>query len=812
MRTQNVLMLLFFFSFLGMQAQQVVRGVVLDESKDPLAGVNVIEKGTSNGTSTDFFGNYSITVDENATLVFSYLGFKTQEVAVNGQEVVDVLLLEDASQLDEVVVQGFGGVMGQARRRAESVQNIPESVVTFPAEQIEATGVNNLQSFAGQIPNFQFNTSQNVGVNFVTVRGIPQIRNGEAPVAFVVDGVTVPDANLLNQEQFDLAMVEIVKGPQGALYGKNAIAGAINVLTQKPSNLFKGKVNVGYGSGNTLKGQMALSGALVKDKLFFRASGSYKKSDGLFTNIAVNDHPDYYDDTNFRGQLTWQASPKFRLTASGQYSNIDGGALYYHTDKDGAQIVPTGNLDNVEPRSNELGVASLKNFFGYLKADIDFENMKMQVVTSYNDAKRNHEGDLDHGPAPVLRQYQDSDSKVFNAEVRLGSKTKADDRLSWDLGGFYQKNEKLLLTRAWADFGFFGPDPGPSGTFSLLGVSDFTNTYNTIALFGFIDYKVTPKLTVSAGLRYDNDAIEQVKRDVDGNVIETPDKSDSELQPKFSLAYKATDNMMMFANYGRGYRVGGFNAKLTPLFDDEYSAETSDNYEVGLKTNWWNDRLIVNTAVYYTKLNNQQQYGLSLVPPDIFLGNYNYNESDIRGFEADMKLRTSKYLDILASYGVSKAEIIDGGVAGMLDTNADGTLDTPNDRSHLKGVKTPFVPQDSYSLGLQSNFPISDNIDFRAFVNLKGTGKIYWHEEIFTNPATTTGPLPQLSSPGYKVLDARIGADIGKNIGITLWGANILDERYAMEFYSSQSAGGPGQDLIWLGNPATFGVDVMYKF
>lgn len=790
-------------------SQEITVSGNVKSADDVLLGVNVIEKGTRNGTTTDFNGNYSITVNKDAVLIYSSVGYKTQEIKVTGKQTINVLLEEDASQLEAVVVKGFGGVVGRARRRAESVQSIPESVVTLPAEQIEATGVTNLQSFAGQVPNFQFNTSQNVGVNFVTVRGIPQIRNGEAPIAFVVDGVTVPDANLLNQELFDLAMVEIVKGPQGALYGKNAIAGAINVVTQKPGNKLKGKVVAGYANGNTFKAQAALSGALIENQLYFRTSASYKTSDGVFDNITVNTEPDYFDDINLRGQLIFKVSDDFKLTASGQYGKIDGGALYYNIDPNGATVVPTDRIDDVRPASNELGVASLKNFFGYLKADVDFENMKLQGVVSYNDAKRNHEGDLDHGPGPVLRQNQDSNSKVLNAEVRLGSKTDENSKLSWDIGGFYQVNEKLLLTEAFADFGFFAPPFQPTGTFSVLGVSDFTNTYNTIALFGFLDYKVTDRLTVSFGLRYDNDNIKQEKRDGNGNVIENPSKTDSELQPKFSLAFKATDNMLFYGNYGRGYRVGGFNASLTPLFDEEYKAETSDNYEIGLKTNWWNDRVILNTAFYYTKLNNQQQYGLSLVPPNIFLGNYNYSESEIRGFEADIKVRASKYLDILASYGVSKAEILDGGQAGMIDTNGDGTLDTPNDRSHLENVRTPFVPQDSYSIGLQSGFPINEKVKFNAYVNLKGTGKTYWHEEIFD---TSGRILPQLNSPAYSVLDARMGVEINDKIKITLWGANLFDEKYAQEFYSSQSVGGPGQDLVWLGAPVTFGVDLSYKF
>ena len=285
---RNLLLLVLFIPFLSFSQEITVSGNV-KSSSDVLLGVNVIEKGTSNGTTTDVDGNYSIKVNQGATLVFSYLGYKSKEIEVNGRQTINVTLEEDASQLDEVVIKGFDNVIGQARRRAESVQSIPESVVTFTAKDIEVKGISNVQTFADQIPNVNFTTSQNVGNNFITVRGISQVRNGDAPIAFVIDGVTLPDANLLNQELFDVALIEVVKGPQGALYGKNAIAGAINIVTNQPTNNFKNKVKVGYGNGNLLQTQLSSSGPLVKDKLFYRVSGSYKKGDGLLNNVTLDE-------------------------------------------------------------------------------------------------------------------------------------------------------------------------------------------------------------------------------------------------------------------------------------------------------------------------------------------------------------------------------------------------------------------------------------------------------------------------------------------------------------------------------------------
>lgn len=359
------------FAIMG-NAQKLVKGYVLDNQKDPLIGVNIVVKGTSNGTISDVNGNFQLSVPEgDNTLVISYTGYSSQEVeAIEGS--LEITLQENAEILDEITVTGFAGVVGQARRRAESVQRIPESVVTITSKQIEATGVNNIQSFATLIPNVSFQTSQNVGVNFINVRGIAQIRNGDSPVAFVIDGVTIPDANLVNQELYDLAMLEVVKGPQGTLYGKNAIGGAINILTLAPTNYFKNKVTLGYGNGNSLGVQVASSGPILKDKIYYRISGSYKKSDGIIENVTLGEPVDFLEDLSLRGQLKFDLSSRFSATLGYQYSDTKGGATYYSHSANGLQL-PANDFKNNIIDADQRGESFLNNNFGFLKWNITSE-------------------------------------------------------------------------------------------------------------------------------------------------------------------------------------------------------------------------------------------------------------------------------------------------------------------------------------------------------------------------------------------------------------------------------------------------------
>jgi len=763
-----------------------ITGKVID-ANGPITGVNIVEKGTANGTSTDFNGLFTMYVSSESILVFSYLGYKIQDVPLNGRTNINVTLEEDASQLDEVVVSGFDNVIGQARRRAESVQSIPESVITFTAKDIETKGISNVQSFADQIPNVNFTTSQNVGNNFITVRGVSQIRNGDAPIAFVIDGVTLPDANLLNQELFDVALIEVVKGPQGALYGKNAIAGAINIVTNEPSNTFRNKFQIGYGNGNLINAQLSSTGPLVKDKLFYRVSGSYKKGDGLLNNVTLDNAPDFVEDLTFRAQLKANLSTKVSATLTGQVIDIEAGGIYYAAPTNGNAKNNPDNFNNWSIQADQRGVGTLNSKYGNLKVDFNLDKVKLTSLTTFNQAERNAFGDLDYTPADVLRQDQDSNTKTFNQEIRLGSISDPNSKVNWDLGAFYQDLDKTLITRASADFGFFAPPFQPTGTQTPLAVGDFTNTYKTFAVFGFMDFKMTDKFTLSAGLRYDNDNISQENRSEGTN----PSRVDTQVQPKLSLAYKATDNMLMYANYGKGYRTGGFNQGQTVRYGTGFSAEITDNYEIGLKNTYWDNRFILNFSGYYTDFTNQQLYALVLDggAGQILIGNFNVPKSISVGFEADMRLRTTNWLDILASYGVSKSRIERGTSTQSIGANA--TID-------VSGNATPLIPQDSYSFGLESNFDITEKVSYNANVNLEGTGEIYWHED---NAAV---------SSRYSLLNARMNFTFDK-FTVGIWGTNLTDTQYITEFFDQTFSNG-GSDLAWLGQPTAFGLNISYKF
>ncbi|WP_282134312.1 TonB-dependent receptor [Seonamhaeicola maritimus] len=783
---KRILFLLIFLPAFGWSQTVIVSGKVSD-ANNAIPGANIIEKGTSNGTTSDFNGNFEISVSSNnAVLVFSFIGYTSQEITVNKQSSINVVLQEDTEALETVVVQGFSGVIGKARKRTGSIQTTPESVTALNAEGIESAGITDISSFSTLVPNLKFNSAQAIGLNFITVRGIPQVRGGDAPLAFVIDGVTIPDPSLLSQELYDLALVEVVKGPQGALYGKNAIGGAVNIYTKDPTNKASNRIKLGMGNGGSFQTQFISSGAIAKDKVFYRFSSQYKNFDGLLTNDILNENVDFMKDINIRGQIKANLSNRITLSATYQHFKLDGGATYYSVNPTGFEGEFPGGILNPNPKdgnniiaSDVLGTSDMINNYGNLKVDFKLGKVKLQSITSLNKVERSTFGDLDFIDLDIFTQGEEAITKTFNQEIRINN-TNSDTNFDWSLGGFYQKIEKDIYQNGTEGVDAeFGP--------AEYDVADFINETKTIALFGFVDYKLSDKLTASAGFRYDIDKFNQE----DFLFVTKSDRDNNEFQPKISLSYEPSKNVLFYANYGRGYRNGGFNADATDLFNRSFDDETSDNYEFGFKTTTWENRFIFNGSIFSSKLDNQQQYILDL--NTFIAGVYNYKETKVFGFELDTRARLSNYLDVFASFGISDAEIIDGGTTG-------GTNGNTTDNSNYNGNKVPFVPVSTFGIGLESSFNITDDLKFNGFLNLDRTGKTYWHESNRTEHTTDA----------YALLNARMGFSF-KNWRLDVWGKNLTDKQYYQEFSPGEFVGSP-DDVAWRGQPLAIGTSLALKF
>ncbi|PJA05509.1 MAG: hypothetical protein COX71_06330, partial [Flavobacteriales bacterium CG_4_10_14_0_2_um_filter_35_18] len=584
---------LFFFVLLvctqliyGQQTKDV-GGKITDQNGIPVPGATIVEKSKpTNGVISDFDGQFVITVNkESNELEVSFIGYETQTISINGRY-INISLKENANELETVNVKGFTSITSSARVRTQAIQSLPETTVALDAQGIESGGIVNIQTFTSQISNVTFNQAQQPGVNFLTVRGISQIRNGESPVAVVIDGMTLPDASAMNMSLYDIELLEFVKGPQGTLYGKNAIAGAINITTKDPTNTNQTKLRLSAGNGGLIGAGLSSSGAFVKNKLYYSVTGGFKNFDGLINNTFLNEKADFSKEMNIRAKLKYRFSPRWSASFVQDNFKVDAGGNYYVTKTDifDPSIPVLADDDySSEPFGDVLGDSELSNSLSSLKIEGNLEKVKFQSVTSLNYTKRYYIGENDYSQYAFSKVSQQSDSDTFSQEFRLVSKDNEDTKINYTIGALYQNSKRYLNTSTFLNKTFyeggFVDASAANANYSndpFVG-NDDDNTIQTLAAFVFFDYKLTSKLTASAGVRMDYDKLKN-----DSHITNTTLENDiTVLQPKFSLAYQASKSTLMYANYGRGYRSGGFNSEATVKFGKTYEPEFTNNYEIG---------------------------------------------------------------------------------------------------------------------------------------------------------------------------------------------------------------------------------------
>ncbi|MEM1113598.1 MAG: TonB-dependent receptor [Pseudomonadota bacterium] len=231
---------------------------------------------------------------------------------------------DDSMSLEEVIVT--------ARRVGESLQDVPIAVTAFTETAIEDAGIERPEDYILLTPNVSMLNTVNAGDTQVTIRGIVSTRDAESTFAYVVDGVLITNPNGFNEELFDLQQIEVLRGPQGALYGRNAVAGAIIVNTRKPTNEVEGRLTVGVGNNDLTRGTAMISGPIVKDKLLGRLAISYRENDGQDSNrfTGEDDVIQNFEDTSVRGRLLWNASDKLTVDTQIGYSEVDSGAINFN--------------------------------------------------------------------------------------------------------------------------------------------------------------------------------------------------------------------------------------------------------------------------------------------------------------------------------------------------------------------------------------------------------------------------------------------------------------------------------------------------
>ncbi len=661
-----------------------------------------------------------------------------------------------------------------AQRRAENLQDVPVAVSAYTAAELEARGVSSTRDILPMTPNVTYDESFTIGNSFVSIRGVAQINNADSPVAIVVDGVPQNSQKQLRMELFDVERIEVLKGPQGALYGRNAIGGAINIVTRAPSDELDGWLQVGAGSGNLREASGAVSGPIVQDRLLFRLSGAYKDSDGNIENVFLRENVDFYESKDIRARFLLLPNDALTIDLRGSFSDIDGGAVM------DASMDPTqsGNANReVLPRSDILGSSAREISDATVKIDWRTGVGTLTAITGYTDLTEDYYGDLDFcnpvdcpagifGLGPQADQAQQLDVTLLSQEVRLASPD--EQRLRWIVGGFYLSTQRDLGTIAHLLI------PGIPGIPLIVNAEE--NDNDAYSAFAQVDYDLTDRTTLGVSLRYDRDEREQTNASIPARP--TRSKSFSDVQPRVVIDHKLSDAHLVYATYATGFRSGGFNGVGGRPFD----AETLQNFEIGYKSTWWNDRLRLNTALFRSRSEDYQFFYIDFNQGGAQVID-NLDKVEFTGAEIEWQAQATRYWTLLGSIGVLDSDI----------ESLDPNLTVPAQR----GNHTPKTQKSTFSLGSQLEIPLG-SLTATIRVDYGRWGKKYWHPD----NVDVRDPVNMLD------LRVSVGND---QWTATAWGRNVLDEFYWQDF-NALEFGAPGVDIGSPSSPDTYGVEVRYKF
>jgi iron complex outermembrane receptor protein len=723
------------------------------------------------------------------------------------------------ADLNEIVVTG--------ERREERLQDAPVAVNAFQAQALLDANVTRPGDVLRLAPNVTFVQSGQNGDFFVTIRGNTQTRLGDSSVALVIDGVQSLDQSSINQQLFDIKQIEILKGPEGALYGRNAIGGAVVITTNDPNfSAWEGNVKVGAGNGDRTSGQVSITGP-IGEKFAIRGGISYVNSEGYYRNDITGEHVDRFreNDAYLRGlwHVTDSVTADFRVSSA----DMNGGGLNWSAilalPKSAGGTVSVFDGNNVSvPYTNDIGGFSLSTRQNAsMKWDFDFGAAKLISVSSFAELKDNYGQsgypyEYDPGefytlfpgnsPIGLGAQTQDllRDSQIRAQELRLQSPDAG--QFKWMVGAYYAKFRIDDISTTGADTNGvllgLGPYPygSPNQTLSYLNDSNDNKAY---AGFANASYELGA-LQLSASFRYDKEDKTQTDNALSGPPVVgdpkqlptyfiDPYRSRSAQfsagQPKFVARYEITGDAMVYASWGRGFKTGGFNpfgtTALLRSFNpastvgDIFPKEVADTTEIGFKTTWLDRKLSVNGAAFETLSQNAQL--LEFFPQASLQAVSTADKVKMKGFELEFEGRVTENLDLIASYGYLDARVT--------EFAADPSY-VGNPRPSTSPYTALVAAQYSHRLGA-SPWSMVTRVDYTR------QGRTTW------DWANTAGA----SRNPFDLINARVAVR-NETWEVAAWGKNLGNDIYNAENIVLL----PFASAAFRAPPRQFGADVTYKF
>ena len=704
--------------------------------------------------------------------------------------------------------EGFAGleeVIVTARKRDESSLDVPVAINVFTAQDIAEAGIERPEDFIGLTPNISLVQTQNQGTSFITVRGISQARNSEPSVAVLIDGVAMANPSQFNQELVDIESIEVLKGPQGALYGRNAIGGAIIINTKAPTAEFESNVMVGYDSGPGYRARGGVSGPITEN-LRYRASVSYLDTEGYIDNALLGEEADPYEDLSARVRAIWEPNDTLSADIRFYASQVDTQALYFNITED-------VNDTSLPVRVNNPGTNERDMYGASLKLDYALGEGTLTSITAYDTLEEMLTGDqfnfLPIEESVLFQffgadqaQHQFLDVEAISQEIRYTSAS--EDKVRWIVGAYAIATDRFISTGNVFDLGN-GVVPEVKRTPLPMFAPQFTYLADSQdnfawAVFADLEIDLTERLEAAFALRYDKDERENTT-DTPAEFIPAPlvgtafpgqvrEESWDDLQPKVTLRYKPSDDSSLYVGFSRGFRSGGFNqtgvgtAGIAGI-DDIFDQETADTYEVGAKAEFLDRRLTANLNLFHTRAEGSYFFVFDPNTSTQNLGNL--GRVDYQGFELEFRALFAEGFDGYLGIGYTDSEI----------------KESDRDPADV-GNQAPLVSEYSVNLGLQYRRDLATQNGLSAFVrtDIEAIGPTWFYPDNYTE----RDPV--------ELVNLRAGID-SDSWSATVWVKNATDEEYNAEWSPGpQFFPNPGytNNFVFKALPRRWGVDLTYRF
>jgi iron complex outermembrane receptor protein len=685
-----------------------------------------------------------------------------------------------------------GDIVVTARQREESLKDVPIAITALTGAELHDRQVNAIKDIAAYTPGLSIN-SDSVGRAFISIRGIGTtlIDTVQPGVGIFIDGVYQPNTSYLNSPIVDVARIEVLRGPQGTLFGNNTLGGAINVITRQPSDTWTGRFDAAVaGTDDYASVSGSVSGPIAPGLLQFRIGGAYHAQNGFGRNTVANARLNPLEQSSLNGTLRLTPASWAVFTLNGSYDHVYGGnTQYIHV------AGPTDyTLDGATNAPSRAGITykavNLKGEF-----NLDSIHTKLTAIGAFNQKDLSASGDGDYGAVDLLRTVGTTHLVTYTAELRAD--TQWSDNVSTLIGVYGDRyitrsagTNTLNLTALYAALGLPIVVPVTQSTSTTYLHND------TRAVFGTAFFKFGT-LDLAIGGRYDHQRLigSQVNS---GAFFAPPDYVKSAFQPRVTLTNHWTPDFMTYASVSKGIRGGGQNGPGTRPQDVTYKGDYVWTYEVGTKFSALDHRLTVSADLFYNDYHDFIGQN-SLAPNSTGAGfvAINLNTGHVKSYGAELE----------AHLRVTNNWRIDGGVSYLHARITDDSQYFATTGTHVSTDHIIFTPDYNFNASTTYTVPVGDN-DLVFDAGIVGKGSRY---------GSSLDPLVAPLLKGYTLANASVAFKFSSGFTIAAFGTNLFNTKY-IESYIDKSAlvkaglAPIASNLAIQGDRRRYGVRASFKF